>query len=131
MSTERPVTSKARGICRYYSTPGGCLAGDKCKFLHGEEEKLTPYDKGKTCRYFAAGYCKRGADCWFRHVRPAASAPSTDTSSSAEVTSPVATENEEEDIICSICYEKPVTFGLLGESYPVIRRLSGLNRVRP
>jgi len=52
---ERPVTSKSRGICRYYNTQRGCFAGNKCKFLHGEHEKLTPFDKNKTCRYFAAG----------------------------------------------------------------------------
>ncbi|KAG6334187.1 hypothetical protein ID866_4902 [Astraeus odoratus] len=52
---ERPVTSKARGICRYYDTPRGCFAGDKCKFLHGADEKFTPYDKAKVCRYYVRG----------------------------------------------------------------------------
>ncbi|KAF8269843.1 hypothetical protein EI94DRAFT_1573130 [Lactarius quietus] len=95
---ERPVTSKSRGICRYYNTPRGCFAGDNCKFLHGEHEKLTPFDKSKTCRYFAAGYCKRGDKCWFRHVLPADLVTSPDDSQ-----------------ICSICMEEPITFGLLAE----------------
>ncbi|KAH9975929.1 hypothetical protein BGW80DRAFT_71953 [Lactifluus volemus] len=94
---QRPVTSKSRGICRYYNTPRGCFAGDSCKFLHGEHEKLTPYDKNKTCRYFAAGYCKRGEKCWFRHVTPANT----------------TTANTSEPPICAICMEVPVTFGLL------------------
>ncbi|KAI0285855.1 hypothetical protein BGY98DRAFT_244404 [Russula aff. rugulosa BPL654] len=94
---ERPVTSKSRGICKYYNTPRGCFTGDNCKFKHGEHEKLTPYDKSKSCRYFAAGYCKRGEKCWFRHVSPAKPLP-TDPG---------------ESLICAICMEEPATFGLL------------------
>ncbi|KAH9066675.1 hypothetical protein EDB87DRAFT_1587491 [Lactarius vividus] len=95
---ERPVTSKSRGICRYYNTPRGCFAGNKCKFQHGEHEKITPFDKNKTCRYFAAGYCKRGEKCWFRHVLPADLSTAPDDS-----------------LICAICMEEPVTFGLLAD----------------
>ncbi|KAI0255856.1 hypothetical protein BJV78DRAFT_1118938 [Lactifluus subvellereus] len=95
---ERPVTSKSRGICRYYNTSRGCFAGDNCKFRHGEQEKLTPYDKSKTCRYFAAGFCKRGEKCWFRHVPP-----------------PNPTADTAESLICAICMDEPVTFGLLVE----------------
>jgi hypothetical protein len=56
---QRQVTSKSRGICRYYNTSRGCFAGDDCKFKHGEHEKLTPYDKSKACRYFTAGASSR------------------------------------------------------------------------
>ncbi|KAI0923795.1 hypothetical protein AcV5_009245 [Taiwanofungus camphoratus] len=106
MSSERPITSKPRGICRYYNTPRGCYAGKKCKFLHGETEKLTPYDQNKTCKYFAAGYCLRGAQCWFKHV--AADAPRSDKEAVLPAGPP-----EDEDHLCCICYEKPVTYGLL------------------
>jgi|SRR5258708_6434954 len=121
---ERPVTSKSRGICRYYDTPRGCFSGDNCKFKHGEHEKLTPYDKSKSCRYFAAGlclplgcqrtfviilwpqgYCKRGEKCWFRHVSPVK--PPTDPG---------------ESLICAICMEEPATFGLLGSKSTVSRQ---------
>ncbi|KAI0272477.1 hypothetical protein BC834DRAFT_794201, partial [Gloeopeniophorella convolvens] len=94
---DRPATSKSRGICRYYNTPRGCFAADKCKFKHGEHEPLTPYDKSKVCRYFATGYCKRGESCWFRHVDPANQ----------------MTSSHSEALTCAICMEEPVTFGLL------------------
>ncbi|KAG9312955.1 hypothetical protein JVU11DRAFT_6390 [Chiua virens] len=97
---ERPVTSKSRGICRYYTTPRGCFAGDNCKFLHGADEKLTPYDEGKLCKYYAKGHCIRGDQCWFRHVLKV---PPNDEriQFSAET--------------CCICLEKPITYGLLAD----------------
>ncbi|KAH9839855.1 uncharacterized protein C8Q71DRAFT_744529 [Rhodofomes roseus] len=106
MHGERPATSKSRGICLYYNTPRGCYAGDKCKFLHGEAERLTPYDKNKPCHYYAKGYCRHGVDCWFKHVdpNPPNATASTSTSQPAE---------EAEELVCCICYEKLVTFGLL------------------
>ncbi|KAK7686371.1 hypothetical protein QCA50_010595 [Cerrena zonata] len=103
MSAQRPRTSKPRGVCRYYTTPRGCFAGSSCKFLHGDEQKLTPYDQSKTCRYYTAGYCRRGADCWFLHSDPGPAAK--------VVVSPIASDDD--DYVCSICLEKPVTFGLL------------------
>ncbi|EKM49977.1 uncharacterized protein PHACADRAFT_213748 [Phanerochaete carnosa HHB-10118-sp] len=108
MNPERPATSKARGICKYYLTPRGCFTGKNCKFLHGEQESLTPYDKNKTCRFYVAGFCKRGAGCWFVHALPEASG-------SGERSPPVKPEAEAgDDDVCCICYEKPVTYGLLG-----------------
>jgi len=106
----RPRTSKPRGICSYYNTQRGCFAGDTCKFIHAEtspvpsvspqEFILTPYDAAKTCRYYANGYCRRGANCWFRHVDP----------NRKRRPEPA----EEDELLCSICLEKPLTFGLLG-----------------
>ncbi|KAH8104134.1 hypothetical protein BXZ70DRAFT_968741 [Cristinia sonorae] len=106
---ERPVTSKSRGICRFYTTPRGCFAGKNCKFLHGETEKFTSYDKAKTCKFFTAGYCKRGADCWFAHVVPPAA--SATSQSGCNLKAPA--EMDDEENMCSICLEKPVTYGLL------------------
>lgn len=62
----RPVTSKARGICKYYTTERGCFSGDGCKFLHSvpnqeegrrenEQPLLTPYDQTKRCKFFDQG----------------------------------------------------------------------------
>ena len=112
------MTSKSRGICRYYSTPRGCFAGDDCKFLHGADEKLTPYDKSKVCKYYAIGislpllstifpnaapgHCTRGDRCWFRHVLPGVSSDDERIQFNAET--------------CCICLEKPTTYGLLSKS---------------
>ncbi|KAJ3711198.1 hypothetical protein C8R42DRAFT_596160 [Lentinula raphanica] len=105
---DRPSTSKARGVCKYYQTPRGCFAGDKCKFLHGDSTadtkdpstRLTPYDQAKVCSYFANGFCKHGDKCWFRHIPP----PQPDETVFA--TDPI-------DESCSICFEKPAVYGLL------------------
>ncbi|KAJ7245147.1 hypothetical protein B0H12DRAFT_790343 [Mycena haematopus] len=95
--TSRPVTSKARGICKYYTTDRGCFAGAKCKFLHGPVATHTPYDQAKICRFYANGFCKRGAKCWFAHTK----------GKEKEI------DIDEEDDLCSICFDKPVTYGLL------------------
>ncbi|KAJ7583434.1 hypothetical protein C8J56DRAFT_790739 [Mycena floridula] len=109
-SMNRPATSKARGTCKYYLEPRGCFNGKKCKFLHsdpaesssGATKALTPYDQSKTCRFFSAGYCKREDKCWFLHVKPP---PTTVV--------PEEESGEEEDLNCSICFEKPMNYGLL------------------
>lgn len=96
---DRPVTSKPRGICRYYKTPRGCYAGDDCKFLHGAEEKLTPYDKSKVCKYYIQGHCTRATRCWFRHEL---------------VKIPLDEELKHfDENMCNICMDKPETYGLL------------------
>ena len=51
------------------------------------------------------GFCKRGDACWFLHV--------SDRRKSGD--NLTLTEDEDEEL-CSICFEKPVTFGLLGIS---------------
>ncbi|KZS94422.1 hypothetical protein SISNIDRAFT_439915 [Sistotremastrum niveocremeum HHB9708] len=94
----RPPTSRPRGICVYYNTPRGCFAGNNCKFLHGNVQEISPYDQNKICRYYEAGYCKRGDQCWFRHATPQM---------------PQLHESDDEELGCSICMEKPTVFGLL------------------
>ncbi|KAI4518624.1 hypothetical protein K525DRAFT_227335 [Schizophyllum commune Loenen D] len=103
--SSRPQTSKPRGVCAYYKEPRGCFAGSRCKFLHGEPGQegaptITPFDAAKTCRFYANGYCRRGDSCWFKHVKLASSQ--------------VTLEDAVEDDPCSICFEKPTTYGLLG-----------------
>ncbi|KAJ7623335.1 hypothetical protein FB45DRAFT_925318 [Roridomyces roridus] len=70
----RPPTSKPRGPCKYYDTP-------------------------RSADSTAAGFCKRGAQCWFSH---------TLKGKEKEVIA-------DEDDLCSICFEKPVTYGLLND----------------
>ncbi|KAL4063126.1 hypothetical protein J3A83DRAFT_4297584 [Scleroderma citrinum] len=96
---ERPSTSKSRGICRYYNTRQGCFAGDSCKFLHGADERYTPYDKAKVCRYYVKGHCTRGDSCWFRHEHPKLPPGDERVQYHGET--------------CAICMEKPITYGLL------------------
>lgn len=98
------------------ATDRGCYAGAACKFQHGEQEQLTPYDKSKSCKFFAAGYCRRGTQCWFKHPGPETSTSVT-PQTPATPEPPAVDEEEEEDpdTLCSICFEKPVTFGLLGK----------------
>jgi len=106
-SSSRPPTNKPRGVCRYYKIPGGCFAGESCKFLHGEDSAtLSPFDASKTCRYYQAGYCKRGASCWFKHVDANGAGSSSQPGSSSKVV-------DEAEQACSICFETPTTFGLL------------------
>ena len=50
------------------------------------------------------GYCKRGDKCWFLHV------------DGSEEPSPPGSDAE-----CIICYDKPVTYGLMGASGNTIR----------
>lgn len=50
---ERPVTSKPRGICRYYNEPRGCFSKN-CKFIH-PGQTLTRFDQSKTCKFYAQG----------------------------------------------------------------------------
>ncbi|KAI0331435.1 hypothetical protein GY45DRAFT_1248626 [Cubamyces sp. BRFM 1775] len=101
---DRPVTSKPRGICKYYNTERGCYAGSKCKFLHGEAERMTPFDKNKVCRFYAAGHCRRGDKCWFLHADP------NEVASGSQARS---LSNDEADQLCSVCYDKPTVYGLL------------------
>ncbi|EIW79237.1 hypothetical protein CONPUDRAFT_167020 [Coniophora puteana RWD-64-598 SS2] len=98
---DRPATSKARGVCKYYDTRRGCYAGDTCKFLHGADERLTPYDKSKPCKFYAKGHCSKGDKCWFQHDLALRSAGNGEPADSAA------------DDSCNICLEVPTTYGLL------------------
>ncbi len=104
--SSKPPGSRSRYGTYIYglqsNTDRGCYAGDQCKFLHGETERLTPYDKNKPCKFYAAGYCRRGEKCWFLHADP------TKVGKTSE-------PEEEDENVCTICYDKPETFGLLGE----------------
>ncbi|KZV98783.1 hypothetical protein EXIGLDRAFT_831997 [Exidia glandulosa HHB12029] len=111
----RPPTNKNRGVCRYYNVPGGCFAGQGCKFLHvaptaSLEGVMSPYDANKTCRYYLQGYCRRGAACWFKHQVPDATPAST---SRPQAPAAKPAPNDEEDHLCAICLDKPEEYGVL------------------
>jgi hypothetical protein len=44
------------------------------------------------------GFCRRGDQCWFKHTVD---------------TPPAAAEDDRQDDPCSICFEMPITYGLL------------------
>ncbi|KAL5525986.1 hypothetical protein ACEPAG_7324 [Sanghuangporus baumii] len=111
--SERPTTSKPRGTCHYFRSSRGCRNGDACKFLHGDNETLSPYDKSKTCKFYVAGFCKRGDKCWFRHINSTSGESSIELVLSTNTGTSTELDNEDEPTICSICQEKPVTYGLL------------------
>ncbi|EJD06635.1 uncharacterized protein FOMMEDRAFT_165377 [Fomitiporia mediterranea MF3/22] len=112
---QRPPTTKPRGVCMYFRSGRGCRNGDMCKFLHGDGETLSPYDKSKVCRFYASGFCKHGSKCWFRHEsRPnTVTLTETEAGTSTRGVNPSEMNKEDQDKLCSICQEKPVTYGLL------------------
>ena len=84
------------GLC-YDFQKGKCTRGDACKYRHekskGEEKgkgkgkkgksrspsrtrSMSPGSRSEICRFFAAGTCRRGKDCAFKHQKPAAAASS-------------------------------------------------------
>jgi E3 ubiquitin-protein ligase makorin len=80
---------------------------------------MTPYDLNKTCKFYVAGFCSKGDTCWFKHTVPVhevgvEAVGASGTSSDAPVPAQEVAVREVEP--CSICYEDPVTFGLLSTS---------------
>ncbi|KAG0343643.1 hypothetical protein BG004_005120 [Podila humilis] len=86
----------------------------------------------KPCRWYLAGYCLRGDECWFSHDLSSSSslslqnldsasmfvfsqdnATSSSSSSPPVLTSATPNSHHEEDRKCAICLEIPTTFGLL------------------
>jgi len=61
-------------------------------------------DTGPLTDVTDAGYCKRGDGCWFLHI---------DGSEEPRIPNP--------DSECIICYDSPVTYGLMGASEGIIR----------
>ncbi|KAF9425498.1 hypothetical protein BGZ94_007492 [Podila epigama] len=71
----------------------------------------------KPCRWYLAGYCRRGDECWFSHDIASTSGPGgtsfrTNDASSSE-TLQDSSEDDDVDRKCAICFDVPTTFGLL------------------
>lgn len=70
----------------------------------------------KPCRWYMAGYCLRGDQCWFSHDLSSSHSPDGVSSNffQDEAASSSAPRHED-DRKCAICLEVPTTFGLLGK----------------
>jgi hypothetical protein len=61
--------------CHAWTTSRMCAKGRLCIFAHGEEEIGTPQPiltegmkiQMSVCKFFAAGFCRSGADCQYSH----------------------------------------------------------------
>ncbi|KAG0047365.1 hypothetical protein BGZ83_007567 [Gryganskiella cystojenkinii] len=95
------------------------------------------YAEQTPCRWYMAGYCRRGEACWFSHDRAVINAAyrgdfdggddyeyddehtggglvrSETTATTTANGDATGTGVEEEDMKCAICFEIPSTFGLL------------------
>lgn len=86
----------------------------------------------KPCRWYMAGYCLRGDECWFSHDLSSSHRP--DGASiflqDEAISSSSSAPRHEDDRKCAICLELPTTFGLLGKQNTEIeqmRREKGLD----
>ncbi|KDN39518.1 hypothetical protein K437DRAFT_259009 [Tilletiaria anomala UBC 951] len=158
------LPSRTNVVCCFYNISHGCSRGDECRFVHDSttkahtavlstamsgQEMTTPPVSTKPatildplspkaqrpCKWFQAGYCRRGQECWFAHISSPegsnpegqnaqiqasrsgakkASEPAACTSSSEAVKQGIASNKVAEDgPICGICLEVPSSFGLL------------------
>lgn len=82
-------------------------------------QSVRAIDAPRLCKWFAAGYCRRGKSCWFRHDVLATSsdeAPAKQAVPAAEdTTAPLTSKHIIDAEECGICYDTPEVFGLLGK----------------
>ena len=66
------------------------------------------------CRFFQAGCCTRGEKCWYRHdiERPTMPEPVAAASTPNATDAPASSDSTEVET-CSICFDKPETYGLM------------------
>ncbi|KAF9383343.1 hypothetical protein CPB97_006541 [Podila verticillata] len=70
----------------------------------------------KPCRWYVAGYCLRGDQCWFSHDLSSSHSPdgvSSNFFQDEATSSSASVPRHEDDRKCAICLEVPTTFGLL------------------
>uniref|UniRef100_A0A1I8JQZ7 C3H1-type domain-containing protein n=1 Tax=Macrostomum lignano TaxID=282301 RepID=A0A1I8JQZ7_9PLAT len=67
-------------VCWYLKRDGVCPHGDRCRFSHDlssavRQDSSKSSAKAQTlqaCVFYQRGSCKRGQNCWYRHIDPAA-----------------------------------------------------------
>jgi E3 ubiquitin-protein ligase makorin len=136
----------SRQPCRFFNTASGCRYASLCRFSHTisgpstirsnkAASTSTSSTSREVCRFFAAGHCNRGDQCWYSHENPlklSANSPKVAPSPVPPKEPVNANHNIEEGNdcqsskekdavkrgepdICCICQEKPVVYGLLRE----------------
>ncbi|QRV88894.1 E3 ubiquitin-protein ligase makorin-1 [Ceratobasidium sp. AG-Ba] len=97
------VPRPPRPICRYFSLPGGCRAGSTCRYAHSAEPGRSPQQSKQLCRFYNNGHCRHGDQCWYLHATPESSKTSNEP----------AKVDQDDELVCAICFEEPKQFGLL------------------
>ena len=87
--------------CIFINSSTGCRKGSNCEFIHSVDQVTNGQI---VCRYFKKGNCKRGNSCFYKHdlQNQTAQQPAQQT-----------VGNRKEEIVCAVCYEDPMQFGLL------------------
>lgn len=86
----------------------------------------------KPCRWYVAGYCLRGDQCWFSHDLSSSHSPdgvSSNFFQDEATSSSASVPRHEDDRKCAICLEVPTTFGLLGKRNTGSKRKKGKKRI--
>ncbi|PAA74731.1 hypothetical protein BOX15_Mlig002150g5, partial [Macrostomum lignano] len=89
-------------VCWYLKRDGVCPHGDRCRFSHDlssavRQDSSKSSAKAQTlqaCVFYQRGSCKRGQNCWYRHIDPAGAAPLAQSKTDAAAAS--AEEEKEE-----------------------------------
>jgi E3 ubiquitin-protein ligase makorin len=87
--------------CIFINSSTGCRKGSNCEFSHSADQVT---NEQIACRYFKKGNCKRGNSCFYKHDLQ---------NQTAQQTAQQTVGNRTEEIVCSVCYEDPLQFGLL------------------
>eukprot|EP00953_Heterococcus_sp_UTEX-ZZ885_P024776 13525-Heterococcus_DN1.PRE.3 len=83
--------------CKYFGTPRGCWKGEACLLRHGSNDQ-------RSCRFFASGSCKFGANCLFSHAF--AVPPPPKVVNMPDIPRPEATEEATKEMVQYLQFRK-------------------------